>query len=228
LFLIVAGFAIAQNPVPQIAQPLVPASARTGSSGFFLTVNGAGFVSNSVVRWNGKARLTKFVNSTQLRARIFKSDLASATTVSITVTSPGPGGGSSNVDFFAVTVPRVLVAFTSSALSGNELMQRQAAADLNLDGKLDLIGTVTLQNAISVRLGNGDGTSQAEVDYPTATGPGNLVVRDFNGDGSPGYCGRVQRNGLATAGKWGWDLSDAHRQPSGLALGDFWNRRGGF
>jgi hypothetical protein len=133
LVLIVAGFAIAQNPVPQIAQPLVPASARTGSSGFFLTVNGAGFVSNSVVRWNGKARLTKFVNNKQLRARIFKSDLASATTVSITVTSPGPGGGSSNVDFFAVTVPRVLVAFTSSTLSGNELMQRQAAADLNLD-----------------------------------------------------------------------------------------------
>lgn len=183
--LVFAGLAIAQIPVPQIAQPLVPASARPGSSGFFLTVNGAGFMPQSVVRWNGKARLTKFVSSTQVRARIFKSDLASATTASVTVTSPGPGGGSSNVDFFEVTVPRVLVAFTSSTLSGNELMQRQAAADLNGDGKLDLMGTVSLQNAISVRLGNGDGTFQAEVDYPTATGPGNLVVRDFNGDGRP-------------------------------------------
>lgn len=183
MFLVLAGFALAQNPVPQIAQPLVPGSARPGSRGFFLTVSGAGFVSHSAVRWNGKLRFTEFVSSTQLRAWIFKSDLAKATTASVTVTNPGPGGGVSNVDFFDVTVPRVLVAFTSSTLSGSEFTQRVAAADLNGDGKLDLAGTLSLENAISVRLGNGDGTFQAEVDYPTATGPGNLVVRDFNGDG---------------------------------------------
>jgi hypothetical protein len=71
-------------------------------------------------------------------------------------------------------VPRALVVFTSSTLSGNEAIPRVAAVDINGDGKLDLIGLINSKNVITVRLGNGDGTFQPEVDYPTATNPGYL------------------------------------------------------
>src|SRR5881396_4119101 len=64
------------NPVPLINQPLVPAATAPGGPGFTLTVNGTGFVSGSVVQWNGSSRTTSFVSATQLRATITASDVA--------------------------------------------------------------------------------------------------------------------------------------------------------
>jgi len=43
------SMAWAQNPVPLINQPLVPAATAPGGTGFTLTVNGTGFVPGSVV-----------------------------------------------------------------------------------------------------------------------------------------------------------------------------------
>jgi Bacterial Ig-like domain (group 3)/FG-GAP-like repeat/FG-GAP repeat len=71
-----------------------------------------------------------------------------------------------------------------------------AAADMNGDGKLDLVvgnwclnSSVCLyqqQGAVSVLLGNGDGTFQPATTYPTGGGsPGSLAVADVNGDGHP-------------------------------------------
>ena len=54
------------NPVPLISQPLVPDAVPPGGAGFTLTVNGTGFVSGSVVNWNGSARATTFVSNSQL------------------------------------------------------------------------------------------------------------------------------------------------------------------
>ena len=90
-----AGAAIAQNPVPFTNQPLVPDATAPGGAGFTLTVNGAGFVSASVVNWNGSPRPTTFVSSFQLTAAVLESDIAKASTASVTVVSPSPGGGSS-------------------------------------------------------------------------------------------------------------------------------------
>jgi len=61
------GVATAQNSVPVINQPLVPDAVKPGGTGFTLTVNGSGFVSGSVVRWNG---------TTRTRVRDFKVMLA--------------------------------------------------------------------------------------------------------------------------------------------------------
>ena len=57
---------------------------------------GSNFVSASVVQWNGSARPTTFVSSTQLTAQIQASDIAASGEVAITVFSPPPGGGTSN------------------------------------------------------------------------------------------------------------------------------------
>src|SRR5262249_58917567 len=57
-----ASFTIsAANPVPTVSG-LVPSGAAAGGAGFTLMVNGTGFLSGSVVRWNGADRATTFVS----------------------------------------------------------------------------------------------------------------------------------------------------------------------
>jgi hypothetical protein len=65
-----------------------------------------------------------------------------------------------------------------------------AVADLNLDKKPDLViassyASQNQQPAISVLLGNGDGTFSGPVTYGNASQPYAPVVADFNGDGKP-------------------------------------------
>lgn len=56
-----------------------------------------------------------------------------------------------------------------------------AVADLNGDGKLDLV--VGSPDTVSVLLGNGNGTFQAAVTYPSGAQANSLAVVDMNGDG---------------------------------------------
>ena len=60
-----------------------------------------------------------------------------------------------------------------------------ALADLNLDGKLDIVDAVGTSNSVYVKLGNGDGTFTANVGYTTASSPSGIAVSDLNGDGKP-------------------------------------------
>jgi len=55
-----------------------------------------------------------------------------------------------------------------------------ATADVNGDGKLDLIAASYYQT-VAVLLGNGDGTFQPHIDSPGVTG--GIATGDFNGDG---------------------------------------------
>jgi hypothetical protein len=60
-----------------------------------------------------------------------------------------------------------------------------AVGDFNGDGKLDLVidNAQVPSEAVSVLLGNGDGTFQPPVNYSTGGSPGPAAVGDFNGDG---------------------------------------------
>jgi TolB protein len=89
-------------PAPTITS-LNPSSAIAGGSAFALTVNGTGFVSGSVVRWNGSNRATTYVNNTRLTASIPAADIVAAGSASVTVFSPAPGGGTSNTATFSIT-----------------------------------------------------------------------------------------------------------------------------
>jgi len=61
-----------------------------------------------------------------------------------------------------------------------------ALADVNGDGKLDLVTAGTSSDFAEAQLGNGDGTFQAPVFYGTGGhGVGGIAVADVNGDGRP-------------------------------------------
>jgi hypothetical protein len=93
LFVAMTGAALAGSPVPLVNQPLVPDAVAPGGAAFVLTLNGSGFVSGSVVRWNGSALATTFVSGSQLKASVPASDVLQPGTASVTVVNPGPGGG---------------------------------------------------------------------------------------------------------------------------------------
>lgn len=82
---------------------LSPIVAMQDSGGLTLTVNGSGFTSGSQVMFDGSARLTSFVNSTQLTATLASADVASQGTFLVTVQT---GGSTSNTASFFV-VPAI-------------------------------------------------------------------------------------------------------------------------
>ena len=191
-----AGSAIAQNPVPFIDQPLVPDAAAPGGAGFTLTVNGGGFVAGSVVNWNGSPRATAFVSNHKLTAAIPATDIANASTASVTVVSPSPGGGASNTQYFSIAVSQTPLSFLPAVTyqSGGANPLSVVVADLNGDGKPDLVvaNQCTGPNycgspgLVSVLLGVGDGTFQPAVNYGSGGSVLNsVVVADVNGDGKP-------------------------------------------
>ncbi len=57
------------------------------------------------------------------------------------------------------------------------------AGDFTGDGKLDLAVTNYYNNTVSVLMGNGDGTFQPQVAYPTGLAPSGIVAGDFTGRG---------------------------------------------
>lgn len=62
---------------------------------------------------------------------------------------------------------------------------RNASADLDGDGKLDLAVTIQQANRMSVLLGNGDGTFAPRIDHPVGTTPVALATADLDDDGRP-------------------------------------------
>ena len=78
-----------------------------------------------------------------------------------------------------------------------------ATADFNGDGNADLVVVNSFDNTVSVLFGNGDGTFQPAVNYPTGSDnyPFAVTVGDFNGDGKIDVAytnvGNAIRNNLA-------------------------------
>jgi hypothetical protein len=179
--LLLGSLALA-NSVPTINNPLVPGQKTPGSAAFTLTVNGTGFVSGSTVYWNGTARTTTFVKSSQLTASINASDVATAGTATVKVVNPTPGGGTSNVAYFQIIKGSYTVAYAQLAYTTDTTPQDAVAGDFNGDGKVD-IAVATGNNTVSVLIGKGDGTFPTHVEYPVPGHPIAIAAADVNGDG---------------------------------------------
>ena len=91
------GSQMASTPQPGVVPTIVeisPANTNAGGPGLMLTVNGTGFGSTSLVKWNGSQQTTTFVSGNQLTATIPASAIATPGAVPITVMNPGtPGSG---------------------------------------------------------------------------------------------------------------------------------------
>jgi hypothetical protein len=119
----------------------------------------AGFITSSVITadFNGDGKLDLAVVNRQ------------GNTVSILLGN-GDGTFRAHVDYATGNFP-----------------QSVTAGDFNGDGKVDLAvanNNFGSNGSVSVLLGNGDGTFQAHLDYPTAGGAFSVVTGDFNGDAS--------------------------------------------
>jgi hypothetical protein len=230
------------NPVPLVNQPTVPTATAPGGPSFTLTVHGTGFVSGSVINWNATALATTFISSSELSTTVPTSDIAKQSTATITVTSPGPGGGMSNPLFFSVCPKVSSLAFVvSQALATDNNPVSGVVGDFNGDGKLDLavFGTDSrTSSTVSVFLGNGDGTFQPGVAYPAlipVNNGGDLITADLNGDGKldlaveiPGEVSVFLGNGDGTFQPrvdYPGDPNSFSRIGLGLVAGDF-NRDG--
>jgi hypothetical protein len=106
------------NPAPAITS-LTPTQTSAGSGAFTLTVNGTGFVSSSVVRWNGVSHPTTYISATQLQAAIAASDVATIGTAAVSVQNPAPGGGTSGTVSFAIVAGPALTVNASSVGGGS-------------------------------------------------------------------------------------------------------------
>ena len=179
--------------VPLLNQPLSPTSAVPGGNAFTLTVTGTGFASNAVVNWNGSARTTTFVSSSELTAAILKTDITKPGIATVTVNNPG--GGTSNSVFFSISKSVSAVSMLRNDLTAGSDPTAAAAADFIGNGKIDLAVANGNGNSVSIFLGNGDGTFQTPVNYQTAAGyPDAILVADFNGDGKLDLAVLLQRS----------------------------------
>jgi phospholipase C len=186
------GSASTNNPAPFEAQSLMPRAAAPGTGSTSMMVFGANFGTKSVVNWNGTALATAFVSGHELTATIPASDLASAGTGSITVTTSGPGGGTSAQQFFQVATSTTGVTLTRNDITAGKGPKDVVVADFNKDGKQDLAVINASDGTVSAYMGNGDGTftlisttctNGSTNSVCNGGGPVAAAVGDFNGDG---------------------------------------------
>jgi hypothetical protein len=102
---------------PSAATPSIssvtPSNVPAGSATFTLTVNGANFSSDSVIEVDGVKETTTYVSSTQLKAAIPASQVASGAQLQVQVLNGSVSSGTSNGNDFTVTNPApVIVSLT--------------------------------------------------------------------------------------------------------------------
>ena len=173
----------ANNPVPYI-DIVSPVSVHPGATSVTLTVLGAGFVSTSVVEWNGISLTTTFLSAQKLAAAVPDSFVAAVGLGSITVVNPT--SRISNVVYFPVASAEAGTTFLSTPSStvtvGNG-PTGVVTADFNGDGKLDLAVANMTDGTVTILLGNGDGTFTKKSTLTAGSGANWLAVGDFNEDG---------------------------------------------
>jgi len=140
------------NTVPPSITVLDPSSVVAGTPGFTLSIFGMNFASNASVKINDLTAPTTFVNSTRVTTPISASQIATARTLSITVTNPTT----------RLTSPAVTLTVTAGNLPVIESINPTSVQAAS--GPLTLAVTGTNFTAASIVRFNGFNRTTAFVD----------------------------------------------------------------
>lgn len=143
-----------QSGIPTI-NSINPTSVMAGSSGPTIFVNGTNFDTLSTVSVNGSNRPTTVTSPSTLSATLNSSDVTTAGTLQIEVTSPPPGGGTSNPANLLVTNP-----FPSlGGVTPNASLAGSAAPNLTVSGSSFVPNSYITVNGVARATTFGGGTS---------------------------------------------------------------------
>ncbi len=127
-----------QSPTGAAIGFLAPSTASAGAPGFTLTVNSpsGGFVTQTVVQWNGKTIPTTYVSASSVTATVTATQIATAGTVYVNTLNPFSGAGNnglSNVLTFVINPPANPVPSISS-ISPSTAAAGSASFTLTVNG----------------------------------------------------------------------------------------------
>lgn len=169
------------NPVP-VVNGLSPSSSAAGALAQTLTINGAGFLSNSTVTYNSVGHATTYVSSSQLTIQLSAGDQATGGTYPVVVTNPAPGGGPSNSLNFTVNdpvpsltslLPGVLAVGSPETIitvSGSNFVGNSQVAIGNTALATTFVSSTQLTATIPANSLTSAGTLQVVVDNPSPGG----------------------------------------------------------
>ncbi|MBZ5528568.1 MAG: IPT/TIG domain-containing protein [Acidobacteriia bacterium] len=166
---------------------LAPSRASAGGPAFTLTLTGAGFVSGTVVQWNGQNRPTTFVNTGQVTAAITAADIATVGTAAVNSLNPSKGptdnGLSNTITFFIDAASNPIP--TISSLSTTTVTSPAAGFDLTITGTNFMTSSIVYWNAAtltSLTPKSVTGSTQIVVTIPSSlvASAGTAVVSVFN------------------------------------------------
>ena len=152
------------NAATPVITALSPSSATSGGPAFTLTVNGSGFLSGSVVDWNGSPLTTSYVNAGQLTASVTVGLIAASGTANITVVNPG--GAASNTLTFTINAPTPVI----TGLSPSAATAGGPQFTLTVNGSGFLPGSLVLWNGLPQT------TSYVSGSQLTASIPAGLIA----------------------------------------------------
>ncbi|HET7612607.1 MAG TPA: hypothetical protein VFK26_01680 [Gemmatimonadaceae bacterium] len=131
-------------PIPDVSY-IDPGDVLEGTASVTIRIVGGDFVRNSVVRLNGEAVATRYVDATALEADLTQADIPYPGQYLVTVFNPAPGGGESYPVQFIVREKPPLTPTLSSIIP--------SSVDAGTLGvHLDVIGT-NFQNAAGLTFG---------------------------------------------------------------------------
>jgi hypothetical protein len=134
------------TPIPILAS-VSPTNVYADGPAYSMQLTGSGFTSSSQVLVNGNPRATTFVSGTSLTAQVLASDIAATGQLDVQVTTPAPGGGTSNYVIVSIkpslTTPAVTLTPSATTLTTGQALTVGVAVSGGNSG-LKPTGTVIL------------------------------------------------------------------------------------